>query len=368
MKVYLDNSSTTKVDFFILEKMLEIEKEFYGNPSSVHYEGQKAKIELENAREDISKILGCKPSELIFTSSGTEANNLAIKGVLKKGSHAIFSSIEHSSVLDSYKNSKDIEFSILPVNEDGIIKIESLKDLIKENTTLISIMHANNEIGTIQPIKEVKEIIKESKILFHVDSVQTIGKIDENPLKVADLCSFTAHKIHGPKGIGALYIKKGVEINKLISGGDQEWNKRAGTENLRAVIGLREAIKSSFDSLKENYTKVKKLRDYFESCILKEIENSQINGNMEKRTPYISNIYFPEIRNDILLFRLDMESIYASAGSACASGSVDPSHVLKAINLSEEKQKGSIRFSFSKYNSFEEIDYTIEKIKKILKR
>lgn len=249
MVVYLDNSSTTKIDEKILDKMIAFEKEFYGNPSSVHKEGQKVRIAVENARGSISNILGCKSTELIFTSSGTESNNLAIRGIVKENDHCIFSSTEHHSVIETYKSLKNVEVSQLKVDKEGLIDLNHLKKIIKKNTKLVSIMHANNETGVIQPLKDIKEILGD--ILLHSDSVQTIGKIGENPTLLADIVTFCAHKIHGPKGIGAIYLKKNIPLDKIIYGGEQEWNKRSGTENIRGIIGLNESLKLS--NLEKNY-------------------------------------------------------------------------------------------------------------------
>lgn len=367
MEIYLDNSATTRLDTRVLEKMFQFGAE-YGNPSSVHKKGQIVRVHVEKMRENIANMLGFESKNLIFTSSGSESNNSAIRGVVKKGDHVLTSAIEHSSVLETLKVlQKDgiIELDFIPVTQGGAIDLEKVPSLIKENTRLVSVMHANNETGVIQPIFNLKKMLRYD-ILLHIDAVQTIGKIKENPFRIADLCTISPHKFYGPKGIGGLVITDRVPYTKLIHGGSQERSKRAGTENILGIVGFHAALEIVLNEPEAE--KTTKLREQFEKMVTSSIPGAKINGEGERRLPGISNISFEKVSNDVVLFNLDMENIYASAGSACSSGSIDLSHVLRAMDIPSDLQKGAVRFSFGKYNNSSEVEETTQKLKHIIER
>ena len=373
--VYFDNAATTKLDENVLKTMLPYLKENYGNASSIYKLGRESRKAVEDAREKISKILNCQPSEIYFTAGGSESDNTAIKGIAhsykNKGNHIITSKIEHPAVLDSCKEleKEGFEVTYISVNEKGVINLEELKKAIRPTTILISIMFANNEIGTIQPIKEIGKIAKENKIYFHTDAVQAIGnlKIDVQELNI-DSLSLSGHKFYGPKGIGALYVRQGVNFQKYISGGHQERNKRAGTENVPGIVGLGNAIEIAYSTLDEHNKKIEKLRDYYETQVKEKIPYMKINGDTVNRLPGNSNISFRFIEGEGLLLNLDLKGICASSGSACTSGSLDPSHVLLAIGLPHEIAHGSLRISIGKNNTKEEIDYLVENLVEIVNR
>ena len=373
--VYFDNAATTKLDEEVLETMMPYLKENYGNASSIYKLGREAKKAVEESREKIAKILNCKPNEIYFTAGGSESDNTAIKGIArankKKGNHIITSKIEHPAVLETCKEleKEGFEVSYISVDENGIVDLEELKSKIKETTILITIMFANNEIGTIEPIEEIGKIAKENNIYFHTDGVQAVGsvKIDVQKLNI-DSLSLSGHKFYGPKGIGALYVRTGVPFEKYISGGHQERNKRAGTENVAGIVGLGKAIELAYENLEEHNKKIKELRDYYIEQVKEKIPYIKINGDMEKRLPGNSNISFRFIEGEGLLLNLDLKGICASSGSACTSGSLDPSHVLLAIGLPHEIAHGSLRISIGKYNTKEEIDYLVENLVEIVNR
>ncbi len=373
--IYLDNNATTKTDEEVVKAMMPYLLENYGNPSSIYKIGRENRKAIEEARETVAQILNCEPNEIYFTSGGSESDNTAIRGIaysyIKKGKHIITSKIEHPAVLETCKQleKEGFEVTYIGVKENGIIDLEELKKAIKPTTTLITIMYANNEIGTLQPIKEIGEIAKENKIIFHTDAVQAVGniKIDVKELNI-DSLSLSGHKFYGPKGIGALYVKKGVQFNKLINGGHQERNKRAGTENVAGIVGLAKAMELAYSNLEEHNKKIKELRDYYVSQVKDKIPYIKINGDMEKRLPGNSNISFRFIEGESLLLNLDLKGICASSGSACTSGSLDPSHVLLAIGLPHEIAHGSLRISIGKYNTKEEIDYVVENLVEIVGR
>ena len=350
--VYLDNSATTKTDEVVIKEMLPYLTENYGNPSSIYKIGRENKKAVEEAREKVAKVLNCEPSEIYFTAGGSESDNTAIRGIAysykNKGNHIITSNIEHPAVLETCKQleREGFEVSYIGVNEKGILNIDELKNAIKPTTTLISIMFANNEIGTIEPIKEIGQIAKENRIFFHTDAVQAVGsvKIDVKEMNI-DSLSMSAHKFYGPKGIGVLYVRKGIRFNKFINGGHQERNKRAGTENVAGIVGLGKAIELAYEDLDEHNKKIKELRDYYVEQVKEKIPYIKINGDMEKRLPGNSNISFKFIEGEGLLLNLDLKGICASSGSACTSGSLDPSHVLLAIGLPHEIAHGSLRIS-----------------------
>lgn len=373
--VYFDNAATTKLDGDVLNDMMPYLTDNYGNASSIYKLGKTSRKAVEEAREKVANILNCKPNEIYFTAGGSESDNTAIKGIARanknKGNHIITSKIEHPAVLDSCHDleKEGFEVSYISVDENGTIDLEELKKEIKPTTILISVMTANNEIGTIQPIKEIGEIAHEHNIYFHTDAVQAIGniKIDVNEMNI-DSLSLSGHKFYGPKGIGVLYAKNGVSFNKYISGGHQERNKRAGTENVAGIVGLASAMERAYKELNEHNKKISELRDYYESSILEKIPYVKVNGNVKNRLPGNSNISFRYIEGEGLLLNLDLKGICASSGSACTSGSLDPSHVLLAIGLPHEIAHGSLRISIGKYNTKEEIDYLIDSLVEIVNK
>lgn len=373
--IYMDNAATTPVKKEVLEEMLPYFTEKYGNPSSVYSLGSMSKRAVEDAREKVAKALGANPREIFFTGGGSESDNWAIKGVAfanyDKGNHIITSKIEHHAILHTceYLEKKGFEVTYLDVDEYGIVDLEQLRNAITDKTILISIMFANNEIGTIQPIKEIGEIAKEKNIYFHTDAVQAIGniKIDVKELNI-DLLSLSAHKFYGPKGIGALYVRQGVKIDPLITGGAQERKRRAGTENVPAIVGLGKAIELAYTNFEEKNNRLIKLRDMLIEKIKSNIDYVRLNGHPVKRLPGNVNMCFQFIEGESLLLSLDMEGIAASSGSACTSGSLDPSHVLLAIGLSHEIAHGSLRLTLGDFNTEEEIDNVVEKLVKIVER
>lgn len=373
--VYFDNSATTKLDELVLKEMMPYFTNEYGNASSIYKIGRNTRCAIEDAREKVAKAINAEPQEIYFTSGGTESDNTAIRGIAysnkNKGNHIITSKIEHPAVLETCKQLEKEGFEVTYVNvdENGILKLDELKNSIKNTTTLISIMFANNEIGTIQPIEDIGKIAKENNIVFHTDAVQAIGsvRIDVKQMNI-DSLSMSAHKFYGPKGIGVLYVKKGVRFEKFMNGGHQERNKRAGTENVPAIVGLGKAIELAYENFEEHNSKIKELRDYYVKEVQKRIPYIKINGDMEKRLPGNSNISFRFIEGEGLLLNLDLKGIYASSGSACTSGSLDPSHVLLAIGLPHEVAHGSLRVCIGKYNTKEEVDYLIDNLVEIVER
>ena len=373
--IYFDNAATTKLDEEVFQEMLPYLKENYGNASSIYKLGRESKKAVEDSREKIAKVLNCKPSEIYFTAGGSESDNTAIKGIArankKKGNHIITSKIEHPAVLETCKSleKEGFEISYISVDKNGIINLEELKNSIKPTTILITIMFANNEIGTIEPIEEIGKIAKENNIYFHTDAVQAVGsiKVDVQKLNI-DSLSLSGHKFYGPKGIGALYVKTGVRFEKFIDGGHQERNKRAGTENVAGIVGIGKAIEIAYDNLDEHNMQIIKLRNYYIEQVQEKIPYIKINGDMEQRLPGNSNISFRFIEGEGLLLNLDLKGICASSGSACTSGSLDPSHVLLAIGLPHEIAHGSLRITIGKYNTKEEIDYLVENLIEIVNR
>ncbi len=373
--IYMDNAATTPVKEEVLEAMLPYFTEKYGNPSSVYSLGSESKVAVEKAREQVAKALGADKKEIFFTASGSESDNWAIKGIAynrrNKGNHIITSKIEHHAVLNTckYLEKQGFEVTYLNVDSDGVVDLEELKNSIKDTTILITIMFANNEIGTIQPIKEIGQIAKENDIVFHTDAVQAVGsvEIDVKDLNV-DLLSLSAHKFHGPKGIGVLYVRQGVRLDNLIHGGGQERSKRAGTENVASIVGLGKAIELATGNLEEKNKKLSALRDYLIEKIESKIDYVKLNGHRTKRLPGNVNVSFQFIEGESLLLMLDMNKIAGSSGSACTSGALDPSHVLLAIGLDHETAHGSLRLSLSEYNTEEEIDFVVEKLVGIVDR
>ncbi|AUG57548.1 cysteine desulfurase NifS [Acetivibrio saccincola] len=373
--IYFDHAATTPVSSEVLEKMLPYLKGNFGNPSSIYFLGRESKKAIEEAREKVANAIGANPREIFFTGSGTEADNWAIKGVAysnrNKGNHIITTSIEHHAVLHAchYLESDGFEVTYLPVDENGLVSPEDVLKEIKPGTILISVMFANNEIGTIQPIKEIGKIAKDRGIIFHTDAVQAVGSvpIDVNDLNV-DLLSMSAHKLYGPKGVGALYIRKGVKISSFIHGGAQERGRRASTENVAGIVGLGEAIKIATENMEENNKKLMSLRDRTIEEVLEKIPYTRLNGDRYKRLPGNVNFSFEFIEGESLLLMLDMKGIAASSGSACTSGSLDPSHVLLAIGLPHEIAHGSLRITFGKDNTHEDIDALMDVLPEIVGR
>ncbi len=373
--VYFDNAATTRLDDKVLEAMMPYLKDGYGNASAIYKLGRDSRKAVELARESLAKVINCKPSEIYFTAGGSESDNTAIKGFAyanrNKGNHIITSKIEHPAVLESCREleKEGFEVSYISVNEFGVIDLEELKSAIKPSTILISVMFANNEIGTIEPIAEIGKIAKEHGIFFHTDAVQAVGnvKIDVQALNI-DSLSLSGHKFYGPKGIGALFVRSGFNFRKYISGGHQERNKRAGTENVAGIVGLGKAIELASLSMDEHNKTIRELRDYYEASIREKIPYVKFNGDGDNRLPGNSNISFRFIEGEGLLLNLDLKGICASSGSACTSGSLDPSHVLLAIGLPHEIAHGSLRISIGKYNTKEEIDYLVESLVEIVGR
>lgn len=375
MEVYADNAATTRVSDAALNAMKPYFQEIYGNPSSLHHIGQAAHKAVSEARLSVANNIGCASNELYFTSGGSEADNWAIKGVAelmaKKGKkHIISSAFEHHAVLHTLDKleKQGFQITLLPVYSDGLVRIEDLQNAIREDTALVTIMYANNEIGTIQPITEIGKVCHEKGVLFHTDAVQAVGHLPIDVKKQnIDMLSMSGHKFHGPKGIGALYCKKGLNFPNLIEGGAQERNRRAGTENVYAMVGMAAALKDASDNMEANSKKVAELRDRLIDGLLK-VPHSILNGDREKRLPGNVNVCFEGIEGESMLLYLDMNGICGSSGSACTSGSLDPSHVLLAIGLPHEVAHGSLRLSLSEYNTKEEIDFIIETLPPIIKR
>ena len=375
MDNYFDNAATTRTDDEVLKEMLPYFSQSYGNPSSIYKIGRENRKAVEEAREKVAKAINAEPNEIYFTAGGSESDNTAIRGIAyaykQRGNHIITCKIEHPAVLETCKQleKEGFDVSYIGVDEKGIVNLEELKNSIKETTTLITIMFANNEIGTIEPIKEIGKIAKENNIIFHTDAVQAVGsvKIDVKEMNI-DSLSLSGHKFYGPKGIGALYVKKSVRFQKFVNGGHQEKNKRAGTENVPGIVGLGKAIEVAYSNLEEHNKKIKELRDYYVEEVKKRIPYIKINGDMENRLPGNSNISFRFIEGEGLLLNLDLKGICASSGSACTSGSLDPSHVLLAIGLPHEIAHGSLRITIGKYNTKEEVDYLLNNLEEIVSR
>ena len=375
-QIYFDNAATTAVEPEVVETMLPYFTEAFGNASSPHGYGRSARQEMEKARDQVASLIGAKPEEIIFTSGGTESDNLALFGVLeaqeKKGKHIITSMVEHHAVLHTCEYLEKIgkaEVTYLPVDENGLIDPAEVEKAIRPDTVLISIMLANNEIGTIQPIAEIGEIAKKHQVTLHTDAVQAVGAIsvDVNELNV-DLLTLTAHKIYGPKGIGALFVRKGTRIKPLIHGGSHERNLRAGTESVVQIIGLGKAAEIAQRELKEDGERITKLRDYIISEVLEKIPYSRLNGDSVRRLPNNVNMSFSFLEGEALLLMLDMKGIACSSGSACTSGSLDPSPVLLAIGLDHETAHGSLRITLGRHSTKEEAEYLIQELPPIVAR
>lgn len=374
MRVYLDNAATTSLRKEVLDEMTPYLTEYYGNASSVHTFGQEAKKGLDKARDQVAKALNAQPSEIIFTGGGTESDNTVIFGVAKKyadkGKHIITTSIEHHAVLHSCEQLEKEGYRItyLPVDEYGLVTAKQVEDAICDDTILVTVMFANNEIGTVMPIAEIGEMCRKKGVIFHTDAVQAVGHIhiDVNAMNI-DMLSLSAHKLHGPKGVGVLYVRKGLKVPSHIVGGAQERTRRAGTENVAGIVGLGKAIELATANIDDTSKKLTAMRDRLIKGIL-EIPETRLNGHPTKRLPNNVNISIRYIEGESILLMLDMNGIAASSGSACTSGSLDPSHVLLAIGLPHEIAHGSVRLTLSESTTDEEIDYTIEKLKQITER
>lgn len=371
-RVYVDNSATTPIDTEVVEAMLPFLTDKFGNASSIHFFGQEARGAVDKARHQVADLINAKQNQIIFTSGGTESNNLAIRGLCemneKYGNHIITSKIEHPAVINVCEKleKEGYQVTYLPVCEDGIVRIDDVTDAIREETVLISIMFANNEIGTIQPVKQIGELVRQqrekgNKLWFHTDAVQAVGKIAMDIEEInCDLLSISAHKIYAPKGVGALFVKRGVRLQSQNLGGHQERERRGGTENVPNIVAFGKACQLAKQNLQEHYQHLRSLRDRFEKCVKEQIPEIIINGNREKRLPNISNITFKFVEGEGILINLDLQGVAVSTGSACSSGSLEPSPIILALGQREDLARGAVRFSFGKYNTDEDVRYILE--------
>lgn len=370
---YFDNSATTRVKDEVFKEMIPYLSIEYGNPSSLYSIGKSAKRAISEARRRVASLINCSPEEIYFTSCGSESDNTALKGIAydnkEKGNHIITSKIEHPAILNSCKSleNKGFKISYIDVDKDGMLNLEKLESEITNQTILISIMYANNEIGTIEPIKEIAQIAHSHGIIFHTDAVQAVGNIPIDVRKMnIDMLSLSGHKLYAPKGIGALYVKSGIEFERFMDGGHQEKNKRSGTENVAEIVALGKACQIAEKNIEQYQQKLKNLRDYCLNKIQEKIPDIYINGTMERRLPGNINISFKDLNSGELLLRLDEVGICASGGSACSSKEASPSHVLTAIGLPSELSKGALRLTFGDYNTKEDVDYLVENLVRIV--
>ncbi|MDP2750254.1 MAG: cysteine desulfurase NifS [Nanoarchaeota archaeon] len=372
MKIYLDHGATTPVDNEVLKAMKPYFNEKYGNASSVHSFGDEAREALDKSRKVIADTINADPSEIIFTSGGTESNNFAIKEIAfdTKKRHIITTTFEHPAVKSVCKFLEEklcFKITHLPVGNDGVVKIDDLKKAITEDTFLVTIMHANNEIGTINPIEEIGKICREKRIIFHTDAVQSFGKLNIDVKKMnIDLMSMSAHKIYGPKGIGALYVRKGIKLNPMFQGGSQEFKKRPGTENIPGIVGFAKAAEIANNRMEKDNEKMRELRDILIDGVLDTIPSSALNGSAEKRMTNNANIRFDYVEGESMLMHLNLKGIACSTGSACSSQSLQPSHVLKAIGLSDEQSHGSLRFTLGRQTTKKDINYLLKVLPPII--
>jgi cysteine desulfurase len=373
-RIYLDHAATTPVEPKVLETMLPYFSESFGNPSSIHSFGRENRKAIEDARAVIAEEIGAAdPREIIFTGCGSESDNMALRGIAaayrNRGNHIITSAIEHHAVYDTCKalEKQGFELTIVPVSKEGIVNPDDVMAAITDRTILVSIMHANNEVGTIQPIAAIGKLLREREILFHTDAVQTVGSIPVNVKELSvDLLSMAAHKFYGPKGVGALYVRKGIKLEPLIYGGGQERNRRAGTENIAGIVGMAKALSLANAELAQNQKRIGTLRDYLIDNVLSRFEDVQLNGDRNRRLPGNANFSFKYIEGESLLLNLDLKGIAASSGSACTSGSLEPSHVLLAMGICHEIAHGSLRLTLGKSTTKEEIDYLLEVLPEIV--
>ncbi|HLM02721.1 MAG TPA: cysteine desulfurase family protein [Pyrinomonadaceae bacterium] len=372
-RVYLDNSATTPVDRQVVETMLPFLTEKFGNASSIHFFGQEARAAVDKSRHRVAEIINARPNEIVFTSGGTEANNLAIRGLIeansKHGSHIVTSEIEHSAVKNVCQDLEKrglAEVTYLPVYDDGLVRIEDVRDALRDDTVLITIMTANNEIGTIQPVEEIGRFVRElretgKKIWFHTDAVQAIGRMKTDVEEIGcDLLSMSAHKLYAPKGVGALYVRRGVRLQQQNIGGHQERERRGGTESVAHIVAFGKACELARETFSEKTEHVRRLRDLFEQGVAERITDVVFNGDRDKRLPHLASISFRFIEGEGLLINLDMQGIAVSTGSACSSGSLEPSPVIRALGRTDELARGAIRFSFGKDNTPEDVEYVLE--------
>lgn len=372
MKVYLDNSATTAMAAEVIEAMLPYFADEIGNAQSVHSFGQRAKAAVEKARREVATLINAAPAEIVFLSGGTEADNLALRGIAEarsgQGRHIITTKIEHPAVLATCEALEATGYRVtyLPVSRSGIINIDDMREAISDDTILISVMLANNETGTIQPIEEIAGLVTEARargldhLHFHTDAVQAVGKVPVDVKRLGiDLLSLSGHKIHGPKGIGALYVRKGTRLAKLLHGGHHERDRRAGTENVPGIVGLGRAAELARAQLDGRMNRMRELRDYLEHEVISRFPDVRVNGDKQRRVPNVSNLSFDGVDGESLLISLDLKGIAVSTGSACASGSLEPSHVLQALGLTREEVRGSLRFSLGAFNTRDEIDYAV---------
>ncbi len=374
-RVYLDNNATTALTPEVLEAILPYYRENFGNSSSIHWFGRECRKAVEDARDNVAALIGADPSEIVFTGGGSEADNMAIKGVayqqMGKGRHIITTRIEHHAVLDTCKflGKNGFEITYLPVDQYGLVDPQSLRDSIRDDTILVTIMHSNNEMGTLQPMEELASIAREKGIIFHTDAVQSMGKVDTDVNKLGvDLLTFSAHKLHGPKGVGGLYIRKKTKLTPLIHGGHQENGRRAGTENVAGIVGMGKAFELAAVDMEAKNDYIRGIRDNLEDAVVDTIPEVQVNGHPEKRLPNTTNISFKFVEGESLLINLDLRGVAISTGSACTSGSLEPSHVLQAMGIPHEVIHGSLRFSFSSMNTKEDVEYTMEVLPGIVEK
>jgi cysteine desulfurase len=374
-RIYLDYNSTTPVDDAVIDAMRDVMNDNYGNPSSVHSFGQRAKAALDQARASVAAAIGAEPAEIYFTSGGTEADNLALKGaaqaVLKKGNHVIVSSIEHHAILESghFMQKNGYEVTFLACGKDGRIAVDSLRDALKPTTTVVSVMMANNETGMIQPVADMAALCREKGVLFHTDAVQAVGKIPVNVKDLGiDMLSLSAHKFYGPKGVGALYVKQGVRVTPLLHGGSHEKRRRAGTENLPGIVGLAKALEIALARREHAQARMTELSSYFIQNVQSRIEHVYLNGSLTNRIPSTVNLSFQGVEGESIILSLDLKGIAVSSGSACTSGALEASHVLMAMGIDPLLAQGSIRFSLGRQTTKEQLDYTVSVLPDIISR
>ena len=371
-RVYVDNNATSPVLPEVLEAMLPYFGEHFGNASSIHHHGQETRGAVERARESVAKLLGCRPAEVVFTSGGTEADNLAIFGIVKSGDHVITSTVEHHAVLHSCKRLEEMgcEVTGVPVDGRGLLNPDDVRRALRSNTKLITVMMANNETGVLQPVEEIGKVAAEADVYFHTDAVQATGKVPIDVNRIGcNLLSISGHKMHAPQGVGALYVRKGTLLQPLFYGGRHERGRRAGTENVPAVVGLGKASEIGMQALENGAVqRIAKMRDQIEQGILQAVNSAGVNGEGAPRVPNTTNIFFDYIEGEALVIALDLKGLAVSTGAACSSGAIEPSHVLTAMGLSSERARASLRFSLGKQNTAEDVEFAINLIPEAVAR